>query len=220
MLFRSRAQKIGFSSSAIWGIPFAGIDPATGRELLISNGQIFDAATYNQLFNQSNWEVIGDSQPDFFGGIQNNFTINKNFNFGFRASFRYGDNDLINNELISKYSNLLNRNLSSNALDRWQQPGDISANPRVANDNPSFPNSARFLYNASHIKIQNISMSYNLPIEKLKIKFIKSAGFNIDVSNVCYFYKSKNPKIGNGYEQLRFTYPEARTITLGFNANF
>ena len=217
---RASAQKIGFSSTAIWGVPFAGIDPATGRELLMQNGQTFDAATYVKLYNQSNWEVIGDTQPDFFGGIQNNFTIYKRFNLGFRASFRYGDNDLVNNDLIDNYRNLLNRNLSTNALDRWQNQGDSASNPRVTNDNPSVPNSARFLYDASHIKIQNISLSYNVPIEKLKIKFIKSAGFNFDVSNVCYFYRSKNPAIGNGYEQLRFTYPEARTITLGFNANF
>lgn len=59
------AQKVGYSTSTIWGgIKWAGIDPATGRDLLKKDGEIYDAVTYNSLFSSADWVPIGDYQPD------------------------------------------------------------------------------------------------------------------------------------------------------------
>ncbi len=217
---RVTAQKVGTSTTAIWGVRAAGIDQATGRELFLKNGQLYDAATYTSLFNSADWEVIGDTQPDFFGGIQNNFTFFSNLTLAIRASFRYGDEILIQDELESNYRILVNRNMSVNALDRWQNQGDIAQNPRVAPDNPVVPNSSRFIHDASHIKIQNINLNYQFPVEKLKSKWIKGLAFSVDVSNVIYFYKEKSLRGRNGIAEYSNLYPEARTITLGFQTSF
>lgn len=216
----ARAQKVGYSTSAIWGVRSAGIDPATGREMFIKDGQLYDAATYNQLFTENDWEVIGDSQPDFFGGIQNTFTFFKKLSLGIRASFRYGDEVLIADELESQYRILVNRNVSVNVLDRWQQQGDIASSPRVSSTNPIVNNSSRFVYDASHIKIQNINLNYQLPLSPQNQKLITGASVFIDISNVAYFYKEKSLRGRNGIAEYRYEYPEARTITFGFKANF
>lgn len=217
---RASAQKVGSSTSAIWGIKFAGIDQATGRELFSKNGEIYDAATYRTLFDANDWEVIGDTQPDFFGGIQNNFTFLTDFTLSIRASFRYGDEILIQDDLESKYSVLINRNLSVNALDRWQKPGDIALMPRVDPSNPIFPNSSRFLRDNSHIKIQNINLNYQFPISKIKSKWIKGLGFSVDISNVVYFYREKSLRGRNGVAEYSYLYPEAQTLTFGFQTSF
>lgn len=217
---RARAQRVGASTTAIWGVRAAGIDTATGRELFLKDGQLYDAATYTNLFNASDWEIIGDSQPDFFGGVQNNMTFFTNFTLSVRASFRYGDEVLIQNELESNYPILVNRNLSINALDRWQNQGDVAQNPRVSPDNPIISNSSRFIYDASHIKIQNINLSYQFPVAKLNSKWIKSLGFSVDVSNVVYFYREKSLQGRNGIAEFSNLYPEARTITFGFQSSF
>jgi TonB-dependent starch-binding outer membrane protein SusC len=216
---RASAQKVGFSTSAIWGIRSAGIDPATGRELFLKNGQIYDGATYNLLFTQADWEVIGDTQPDFFGGIQNSFSFFKNITLSVRATYRYGGEDLIDSD-FTNYRQIVNRNFSVNLLDRWKQQGDVAANPIVSENNPLFPNSTRFLYDTSHIKIQNINLSYSLPLKKMNIKIFDAASLFCDVSNVAYFYKQKSPTGKNGYAEYANPYPESRTLTFGFQANF
>lgn len=56
------AQKVGYSSTTVWGINWVGVDPATGRDLVTKNGQIYDLATYKSLFTIADWEPIGDTQ--------------------------------------------------------------------------------------------------------------------------------------------------------------
>jgi TonB-dependent starch-binding outer membrane protein SusC len=212
---RARAQKVGFPTSAIWGIKSGGIDPATGRELFMKGGQLYDAATYSNLFEVNDWEVIGNSQPSLYGGIQNNFSF-YGFTLGLRGSFRWGEDVLIQDDLISKYTQLENRNLSSNALDRWRKLGDLASHPAASPYQPIFPNSSRFLYDASHFKLQNINLSYVLT----NFYKFKSANIYVDISNVAYFYRSTPSGYENGIAQLRFTYPEAMTITTGLQFNF
>ena len=36
------AQKIGYSTTTIWGVNWVGVDPATGSDLVRKNGQIYD----------------------------------------------------------------------------------------------------------------------------------------------------------------------------------
>ena len=216
---RAAAQKVGFSTSAIWGIQYAGIDPANGRELYKNKGQIYDAATYSNLFNESDWEIIGDRNPAFYGGIQNNFTILNSFTVNVRAAYRYGGDELIEPG-FTNYRQILNKNLSVNVLDRWRNQGDIVNNPVVSDRNPLFSNSSKFLHDTSHIKIQNINLSYQLPVRKINMKFFDAASFSCDVSNVAYFYKEKSVKGRNGIAEYANAYPESRTLTFGFQANF
>ena len=217
---RARAQKVGASTTAIWGVKFAGIDPATGRELFKKGDQVYDAATYRELFNIDDVEIIGDTQPDFFGGIQNNFTFFKNLTLGIRANFKYGGDVLIDDGLESNYQTLINKNLSVNVIDRWQNQGDFSKFPAVTSTNPNLPNSSKYLYDASQIKIQNINLNYDFPLKKYNIKTFDSLSFSVDVSNVFYIYRQKSPDGRNGIQEYMYKYPEARTITFGFQTNF
>lgn len=214
----ARAQRVGTPTSAIWGVRFAGVDPATGRELYYNNGEVYDAATYRQLFTPDDWEIIGDSQPDFFGGWNHNFTFFKRFQLTVRTSFRWGDQILINDELESQYRVLVNRNLSVNVMDRWQQPGDQTIHPRITAQNPIIQNSSKFVYDASHIRIQNINLSYQFKLSEKTLKYLQSFQVFGDISNVAYFYRERSLRGKNGVAQYRFLYPEARTFTLGIQA--
>ena len=73
---------------------------------------------------------------------------------------------------------------------------------------------------ASHIKIQNVNLSYVVAMDKMNVNWIKTVNFFMDISNVFYFYKTKSPADRNGVAEFRFKYPEARTLTFGFQANF
>ena len=217
---RARAQREGQPTSAIWGYNFAGIDPATGRELYRKDGQVYDAVTFRLLYeNSNNWEIIGNSQPKFFGGFNHNFSILKNVTLGIRTNFSYGGKELINSNLES-YRILEAGTISINTLDRWQQQGDNTNFGRIQFDAPVIANTTKFLYDTSRIQIQNIFLSYVVPLQKMKIKTIDVLSFDVDISNVAYFYKYKSPNNRNGIAEYRFLYPEARTVSFGTRINF
>ncbi|MBF4516802.1 SusC/RagA family TonB-linked outer membrane protein [Flavobacterium sp. ANB] len=210
------AQKVGYSTTTIWGIKWVGVDPATGRDLVEKNGKIYDAMTYKSLYTIADWEPIGDSQPDAFGGFYNSFTFYNNLVLAVRGDFQIGGDFLAQDVLIDKYSNTSNRNLSVNADDHWRNPGDIVTQSAVANS-PIMANLSKYVYDATYIRLSNINLSYNIP---LKNTFLDALSVFADATNVAYWYKEKSPKGMNGIREFNYTYPQARTISLGMNAKF
>ncbi len=128
-----------------------------------------------------------------------------------------GGDYLVDNSLISKYNITSNRNLSVNAYDYWRNQGDVVSQPLVISNTTLIPNLSKFLYDATYLKISNINLSYNVPIKKT---FLDALSVFVDVSNAMYWYKDKSPSGMNGIREFNFTYPQARTISLGFNTKF
>ena len=210
------AQKIGYSTTTIWGLNWVGVDPATGRDLVQKNGKIYDIMTYRSLYTIADWEPIGDRQPDAFGGFYNSFSFYSNLVLSFRGDFQIGGEFLAKDVLIDKYSNTFNRNLSVNANDHWRNPGDIVSQPAVTST-PIVANLSKYVYDATYIRLSNINLSYNIP---LKNTFLDTLAVFADATNVAYWYKEKSPKGMNGIREFNYTYPQARTISLGVNAKF
>ncbi len=212
------AIKEGYSTSTIWGLNWAGIDPATGRDLVEVNGQIYDSELINDLFNATDWQPIGNAQADFYGGFNSSLSF-KNLSLSVRGSFKYGGDKLVDYNLISNYNFIGSRNLSINAYDYWSGPGDLALQPAVSKYNPLVTNLSKYIYDSSHLKISNISLSYKVPFHRANI-FVKNLSIMADVSNVAYFYKQKSPRGKNGIREFMNTYPESRTFTLGLKMNF
>jgi len=210
------AQKIGYSTTTIWGVKWAGIDPATGRDLIRKDGQLYDAPTWRSLFNELDWEPIGDLQPKAYGGFSNSFSFDNRFTLSFTGAFQLGGDKLISDEIVSKYSNLINRNMSVNAYDYWRNQGDVVSQP-APSQNTQLPNLSKYVYDATYFKISNINLSYNVPIKKTLLETLTVFA---DVSNAFYWYKEKSPKGMNGIREFSFNYPQSRTISLGINTKF
>lgn len=213
----ARAQKIGTSTSAIWGYEWLGVNPANGLDQFMVKGVPMDSGQFTPL-DETNYTIIGNTQPDFTGGLSNTIRY-KNLSLSFLVNFEWGGNVLINSDLIDKYTILINRNVSVNALDYWQAPGDVAYNRKPTNK-PSMANNSKYVYDNSFIKLQNINLNYKLPLHKIKNSFIKSASIFLDCTNVLYWYKEKSPAGKNGIREFRYMYPEMRTFSFGFKANF
>jgi TonB-dependent starch-binding outer membrane protein SusC len=209
------AQKTGYSTSTIWGVHWIGVDPATGRDLIKKNGAVYDAATYNKLFTNADWEPIGDTQPKAFGGFSNRISF-KDITLSVNGAFQLGGDKLISDEIISKYSITSNRNMSVNAYDYWKNQGDVVTQPAPSN-NTLISNMSKYVYDATYVKISNINLSYNVPV---KNTFLDSLTIFADVSNAFYWYKEKSPSGMNGIREFSYNYPQARTISCGINTKF
>ena len=210
------AQKIGYSTTTLWGINWVGVDPATGRDLVQKNGQVYDAKTYNELHTVADWEPIGDKQADAYGGFYNTFTFYNNLTLSVRGDYQIGGDLLASSVLIDQYNVTTNRNLSVNAYDYWRNPGDNVSQSAVTLS-PILNNLSKYVYDATYIRISNVNLSYNVP---LKNTFLDALSVFADATNVAYWYKEKSPKGMNGVREYSYIYPQARTISLGVNAKF
>jgi TonB-linked SusC/RagA family outer membrane protein len=214
----ARSQQVGFATSTIWGFPSLGIDPATGRELLSVDGQTYDSAYIRANFQNDSWVPIGDSQPDFYGGIRNNFSY-KGINLNIITSFTYGGQQLVDRTIIDNYNSLQFRNLNVNTFyDTWRQPGDVARYPAMTNS-VSVSNSSRYLYDTSNIQLKSLSLSYNLPVSQWKLP-VETLSVNANGSNLFFWFKDRSEDGRNGIAEFRNVYPQMRTFSLGLNTTF
>lgn len=216
---RARAQQVGFPTSTIWGFQSIGIDPATGRELFNVNGGTYDAQYVRENFTNADWTPIGDSQPDVYGGMRNNFRY-KNFNLGIITSYTFGGQQLVDRSIIDNYRLFFNRNLNLNAFyDAWRQPGDNAAYPALSNSAPIISNSSRYVYDTSNIQLKSVTLSYNLPVSNWKVP-LNTCTVNMNGSNLFYWFMDPGESGRNGIAEFRNVYPQMRTFSVGINTTF
>lgn len=215
---RAAALRVGASTSAIWGMEWAGVDPATGRNLYRKDGELYDGATYRENFDNADWEIIGDRLPDFFGSFQHQFQIGKNLSVNFRFLYSYGGDIILDRGLEVTDQLLTTRNMIVETADVWRQPGDVVRNSRLGPGQPILRNSTKYVYENTYIKFQNLSINYNVNSKFFEKLNIDQFSIFVNADNLGYWYKNSGP--GNDIAELRYTYPEMQTITLGFNLKF
>ncbi|MFC3877483.1 SusC/RagA family TonB-linked outer membrane protein [Winogradskyella maritima] len=216
---RARSRQVGFSNSTIWGFQFVGIDPATGRELYNVGGDIYDASYVRQNFTNNDWEPLGDSQPEFFGGLRNSISY-KGFDLNVILSFTAGQETLLDRDVLDNYNILVNRNLGVNIWQQaWQEQGDIAIYPAISRTTPIVSNSSKYVFDESHIKLKSINLSYNLDTKALKLP-LKNLSVFANASNIGYWFFNEGSNFGNSIAELRSIYPEMMTISFGLNTNF
>lgn len=211
------ALREGFSTSAIWGFKYAGVDQQTGEALYVNNkGTVLPLSQFDR--NMQNSYIIGDRLPDLQGGFINSFSY-KNVTLSVILSYSFGGQDLIDYNLEADGNNLTNRNASVNLLDRWQKPGDVTRIARLRQLPLPVVNSTRYVYDASFIKLQNLSLSYLTPAIK-QLGGLRATVF-ANATNLAYWYKEKSPAGRNGYREYRFgAFPEAQTYSWGVRLSF
>ncbi|WP_416444334.1 SusC/RagA family TonB-linked outer membrane protein [Leeuwenhoekiella sp. A16] len=221
-IFRTEAQIA--DAPVQFGIPYS---DAQGDNWL-GDVQYVDV-NEDGVINEQDRTYIGNPHPDFTFGFTNNFSY-KNFDLSIFLQGSYG-NDLMN--LTRKETTGLAR-LYTNQLDEAQDywsPTNVDASfprPRRGDDNQNLFVSDRYIEDGSYLRIQNVTLGYNLPdavLDKLNLTNIKLYG---TIQNLYTFtdYSGYDPEIGayNGDAlQMgvdRGRYPISRTFTLGLNVEF
>lgn len=214
--------KVGYPLGTFWGLNFLGVDPATGDA-------IYEDVNGDGQISPDDGMVIGSAQPDFVGGITNNFAY-KGFDLSIFLMFSYG-NDLLNfsNTTLLNAGEDLNNNQVRKALDRWQQPGDITDVPRYESGNTRNNwHSNRFLEDGSFLRVKNISVGYNLPAryaQRIKAQNIRVYGSATNLFTLTN-YSGNDPEVStlDGSTTAQgidlFTLPQVKTMMVGVNVKF
>lgn len=206
-------QRVGYSSTSLWGVRWAGVDPNTGQEGFYTPAGDVVNRTEIRAMGQSAYQLLGNTMPDFQGSLINNLGW-KGFQLTINLQYNLGGNKFVPTTYLRDGNSLSNSNMSVNLLDRWQQVGDITAIPKLNSSSP-VNNSSRYLYSMTYIKLSNVSLSYRLADRLMKRMGIGQTALSFNVTNVFYWFKDKSPAGRNGIREYRFTYPETRNFSIG-----
>lgn len=207
----------GKSLSVIKAYKYLGVDTGTGL-------YTFEDVDKDGSLNSSNdYQVLGNLDPKFYGGLQNNFAFN-NFELSFflQYSKQTGVNYITQ---TGGYPPGTNRNQPKLTLDHWRNVGDnsdiqkvtvpIGSPAQLAYYNLSLSDGA--YTDASFIKLKNVSLSYRLPNSWIRKASMTSCRIYMQMENVLTFtgYKGGDPEAQNFYGL-----PPLRTVVAGIEFKF
>jgi len=213
-------------------VRFSRIDPADGLPIwLDKNGY------ETKVFSLDNRVVVGSVVPDATGGITNTFEY-KGFELSCLFSFTLGGN-LYDGSGKRQLGIFTDWNYRKEIGDHWREPGDIAEYPKLTLKPGNYPglpgewqyNSTMFLYDASFLRLRNITLSYNLPKSALSRMHMANARVFVSATNLLtWSYYPWDPEIARDFENAadrnmspNITYltpPQEQAFTFGLNFSF
>lgn len=213
----------GHPFAAFYGLRFLRVDPQTGD-------MVFDDVSKDGIINDDDRVYIGNPNPDFEGGITNNFSYNSkvgNFDLSIFFQFKEG-NDVFNG--VRQYSEAYYwDNMLTRVKKRWKKPGDITDVPKAYYKNTDVMKVSSYLVeDGSYIRLKTISMSWTVPSKWVKNAKISSLKIFGTAENIFTWTKYLNPDPEVNYAGTSnttlgtdfYTYPNPRTIKVGVNVTF
>jgi TonB-linked SusC/RagA family outer membrane protein len=210
----------GRSIYDFWLREFAGVDPSNGLSLyyydiLGSDGKPTGQRQLTSDQTKASFYYNGSAIPKFFGGITNTFSY-KNFDLSVLLTYSYGGKYYDGN-----YSGIMGIGSpgtawSTDILKRWQKPGDVTNVPRVQVSSGQDATSTRFLLDASHANLKNITLGYKLLPSVAKKLYLNDLRFFTSIDNAYIFTAKKGGDPQQSFDgNVSATYPPYRTITFG-----
>lgn len=223
----------GYDLSRLFGYKWAGLDPQTGDPRGYVDGHavtISNSADGNTAYNNiqtapiTSLKYFGSAVPVWYGSLRNTLSYGA---FSATAGILYKMGYYVRRPLsqVLNYSRLYSTNATIQGIeyqDRWQRPGDEGrTNVPSAVYSSANQNRDNFYYfsevnvmKGDHIRLQEINLSYLIPAAKSK--FISNPRVYMNVSNLGIIWRANK----NGIDPEVFDYPNPKSYSLGFSANF
>lgn len=168
---------------------------------------------------------LGNSTPRWYVGFGNTFRF-KGFdlNIYFYGAFGYKKyrGQVPDAARIGNAGTAVSNTYKTIMTDVWNSQTGTGWMPGIATNSYDSSNPAGnndfHLMNGAYVKLKNITLGYTLPRKVFtNSKFIKDARFFVDLQNVATFtgYEGFDPELGTDNP-----YPQALSLSLGFNLNF
>ncbi len=206
-------------------------DVEAGTELYYDiNGNLMTYENPTGDFYGDNRKPFGRPFPIVVGGITNTFNY-KGFDFSFLFSYQYG-NTIYDDQAkrqIGDWSDLAQR---TEILDYWS-PYNTDTDVPGLNQYDNYVNSTRWLYEASFLRLKNISFGYSFPkniCSKLNISRLRIyvSGTNLwTLTNypgwdpeVLRNLNPSNPDSNVSFAAPSFATPQSKSIIFGVQLSF
>ncbi len=198
----SQKLREGQSLGTFYGPVWIGVDEL-GKDL-------FKNANPVGQVNPEDWEVIGNAFPDFTLGWSNMFTYN---DWDLSLSLRASIGGEVLNTYRLYYENWGGIGLNNVVLSQYENP-EFTGNARY---------SSKYVEDASFLKLDNISIGYNMPMTSKYISKLRMFFTAQDVLTLTG-YKGLDPEVNlggltPGIEYLSY-YPRTTLLTFGLQVSF
>ena len=205
----------GEAFGAFYGYTEAGYDDK-GKLLYLDRNE-------DGVINQNDKTIIGDPNPDFIYGLNSIFSY-KNFDLTVFFQGSQG-NDIFN---LSSVNNTLDVGFGLNMTkevfyDHWTSDNTNAKYPALTTAK-TVRVSDRFIEDGSYLRLKNVQLAYNFPVNRLTRTAIKSLQVYVSGQNLLTFtnYSWWDPEVNSkGGENSvnqgidHQTYPAAKAINLG-----
>ena len=202
-----------------WGYISDGVDPETGDLMyrdLDGNGKI----------TSSDKTYIGNPNPDFTFGLTNNLSY-KGFNLNIFFQGAVG-NDIYNASRMETEGLYDAKNQSTEVLNRWRIPGQITDMPRAVATTDNLKASTRFIEDGSFVRLKTVTLSYNFAGGLLKKWGVSRLQPYVTAQNLFTItgYSGFDPEVNQwgGSATVQGidwgTYPQVRSYVFGVNVEF
>lgn len=182
----------------------------------------------NGSITQNDKTYIGNPNPDFIYGINSSMSY-KGFDLTLFLQGIQG-NDLFN---VSSVVNTIDYGFGLNMprevlYNHWTPENPNAKYPRITR-NANARVSDRFIENGSYLRLRNIQLAYNLPLEKWNVRAMRKVQLYVSGQNLLTFTKYSwwDPEVnskGGGSGALQGvdhnSYPTAKSWTAGVRVGF
>lgn len=222
----------GEEVGVFWGFEYRGVNqgtPDAGTAGLPETGagdELFTDLNNNGIINGDDRKIIGNPNPDWIAGLNNNFRY-KDFdmNIFFQAAvggdiFSYTFLELASGE----------SNATREVLNAWTPTNTDTNVPSAAVREKRITD--RFVYDGSYVRLKNLSLGYNLPMDLANKLGMNGVRFSLSGQNLLTFTNfpgtdpeasyaasgAQNGNINRGFDYG--SYPNIRSYTLSVNLKF
>ncbi|MBP1224845.1 SusC/RagA family TonB-linked outer membrane protein [Flavobacterium sp. 1355] len=209
-----------------------------GTDYVYTNGQrTVDQNTGKYMITTTSDNIIGNITPNWIGGIRNKFTY-KNVAFGFLIDTQKGGDifslDMYYGLATGLYRETAAGNIRETGILNAGVAPDGTANTKMSQNPGTFSNNygylaqpaKAFIYDASYVKLREVSISYNFPKKMFEGTFVDSATFSLLGSNLWIISKNlpyADPESGlsSGNKSRGYSVGSLPTTRdIGFNLTF
>jgi len=226
----SIAPSVGKPVFAIYSYKSAGLTHETGDPQGYLNGQL--STNYGEIISHDNsvdsLKLWGSARPTTYGSFRNTFTYKA---FSFSANVIYKLNYYFRKSMLGYNSLFTDWEMNNQFAKRWMQPGDelktsVPSMPSLTNLDGNrdafYSFSETSVDKGDHIRLQDLTLSYNIKSPKLFQHAFKSINIYCVASNIAILWRANHDHLDPDlYTQSSFLsgYPTPRTISFGFRGN-
>ncbi len=179
----------------------------------------------NGIIDTDDRTIIGNGQPDWFGGISNSFHI-YGFDLGIVLQFTVG-NDVYNAQRMwATQSRLENQNFLAEVADRWTSTNASNKVPS-ANGYVAYDVYSRFIEDGSFLRLKNLTLGYTLPANITRKFYVSRLRLYASAQNLFCItrYSGYDPEVNMRSSNLMPSfdfgaYPRSKVLTFGAEIKF
>ncbi|HEY1023612.1 MAG TPA: SusC/RagA family TonB-linked outer membrane protein, partial [Sphingobacteriaceae bacterium] len=182
---------------SIYSFKWAGLDPQTGDPQGYLDGQVSkDYATIKAGITPETIVFHGSARPLYFGALRNTFSYR---GLSLSANVYYRLKYFVRKESVRYGDVLAGRGGHGDYSIRWQNPGDenftsVPSMPLISNANRDqfYLYSEALVERGDHVRLQDISLSYDLPGSRLRTKLFQQMKVYVYANNLGILWKASD----------------------------